>query len=92
MDMETLKKQALEKTDWISRSAYHASAVIPPATINALLPLFLVSAHSVAMIKHSMMIVQAAIQHFNPGQVPILAVDQPLYAIAKYIQWTDQLC
>ena len=91
MFMETLKKQALEKTDWISRSAYHASiqeAVIPPATINVLLPLFLESAHSVAMIKHSMMIVQAAVQHLNPGQVPILAVDQPLYAIAKLIQWT----
>ena len=26
--------------------------------------------------------------HLNPGQVPVLACDQPLYAIAKKIQWT----
>ena len=89
--MATLKKQHLEKTDWISWSAYHSSmqeAVIPPPAINALLPLFLDSAHSVAMIKHSMEIVRAAVQHLNPGQVPVLALDQPLYALAKQIQWT----
>jgi hypothetical protein len=77
--------------EWVSWSAYHAdiqSAVIPSAAINALLPLFLESAHSVAMIKHSMTIVRAAIQHLNPGQVPVLAADQPLYALAKQIQWT----
>ena len=36
--MEALKKHQLEKADWISWSAYHASiqeAVIPPAAINA---------------------------------------------------------
>ena len=62
--------------------------MIPPAAINALLPLFLDSAHSVAMIKHSMTIIKAAIQHLNPGQVPVLAADQPLFALAKEIQWT----
>ena len=89
--MEVLQKQTLEKTDWISWSAYHANiqaTAISPAAINALLPLFLESAHSVAMIKHSMIIVKDAIQHLNPGQVPILAADQPLYALAKQIQWT----
>ncbi len=48
--MEALTQETLEKTDWISWSAYHASiqeTVIPPAAINALLPLFLDSAHSV---------------------------------------------
>lgn len=72
-------------------SAYHANiqqAVIPPPAINALLPLFLDNAHSVAMIRHSMDIVRAAVQHLNPGQVPVLAADQPLYALAKEIQWT----
>ncbi len=89
--MEALTQETLEKTDWISWSAYYASiqeTVIPPAAINALLPLFLDSAHSVAMIKHSMIIVQKAVQHLNPGQVPILATDQPLYALSKQIQWT----
>jgi len=63
-------------------------AVIPPPAINALLPLFLDSAHSVAMIRHSMEIVRAAVQHLNPDQVPIFALDQPLYALARQIQWT----
>ena len=31
---------------------------------------------------------KAAVQHLNPGQVPVLAADQPLYALAKEIQWT----
>lgn len=35
------------------------------------------------MIRHSMVIVKAAIQHLNPGQVPLLAADQPLFALAK---------
>ena len=35
-----------------------------------------------------MAIVKAAIQHVNPGQVPVLAADQPLFALAREIQWT----
>ena len=46
------------------------------------------SPHSVAMIKHPMTIVQAAVQHLNPDQVPVLATDQSLFALAKQIQWT----
>ena len=89
--MAALEKKKLDKADWVSWSAYHADiqqAVIPPAAIVALLPLFLENAHSVAMIRHSMDVVKAAVQHLNPGQVPVLAADQPLYALAKEIQWT----
>ena len=77
-----------DQKDWLSWSAYHASiqeAIIP---INGLLPLFLETAHSVAMIKHSMIIVKEAVQHLNPVQVPVLVTDQPLFALAKQIQWT----
>ncbi len=87
-------KTAVEKSTvggWISWSAYYADmqqAVVPPAAINAPLPLFLDSANSVAMIRHSMDIIKAAIQHLNPGQTPVIAADQPLYALAKEIQWT----
>lgn len=77
---------------WLSWSAYHAdmlqTAVISPAAIVALLPLFLDNANSVAMIRHSMDIVMAAVQHLNPGQTPVLTADQPLYALVKKIQWT----
>ena len=30
---------------------------------------------------------KAAIQFLNPGQLPVLAMDQPLYVLAKGIQW-----
>ena len=72
-------------------SAYHASIQtmeIPPAAIIALLPLFVENVHSVAMIKYSMDVVKAAVDYLNPGQVPVLAADQPLFAFAKQIQWT----
>lgn len=40
------------------------------------------------MIRHSMNIVKTAVEILNPGQVPVLACDQPLYSLAKQIQWT----
>ena len=39
------------------------------------------------MIKHSMNIIKTSVNHLNPSQVLVLALDQPLYAIAKEIQW-----
>jgi len=39
------------------------------------------------MIKHGMDIVKTSTEFRNPGQIPVLAMDQPLYALAKQIQW-----
>jgi hypothetical protein len=81
-----------ESTGWVSWSAFHASRVTCPdiasnLAIISMLPLFQESSNSVAMIRHSMNLVQTAVQHLNPMQIPIIAFDQPLYAIAKCIQW-----
>ncbi len=64
--------------------------MIPTAAINALLPLFLDSAHSMSMIKNIPWIWSELLLNtlINPGQVPVLAADQPLYALAKQIQWS----
>ena len=51
--MAVFTKEKLDGMDWISWSAYHASIQkieILPAAINALLPIFMDSAHSIAMI------------------------------------------
>lgn len=56
--------------------------------ISALLPLFPEDSKSVAMMKHAMDVVREAVVHLNPGQIPILACDQPLFKIAKEIQWS----
>ena len=53
----------------------------------SLLPLFPDEAKSVPMIQHSMNVIKKATEHLNPGQVPVIAVDQPLYSVAKKIQW-----
>ena len=88
---QLLQKAQLDKCDNISWSAYFAhlqySLHRPPA-ISSMMPLFRDSAHSVAMVKHGMDVIMKATEHVNPGQIPVLTVDQPLYAIAKEIQWS----
>ena len=33
-------------------------------------------------------IIKKATLHVNPNQIPVITLDQPLYAIAKKVQWT----
>ena len=76
--------------DPISWAAFHSNQEPPhdfEVTIGSLLPLFPDDSKSVAMIFHAMDVAQQAVHHLNPGQVPVLALDQPLYDIAKQIQW-----
>lgn len=83
----------ITNNETISWSAFHAShqavSTAPEnnVAINSLLPLFYDAAHSEAMIRHSMDVVKVAVNILNPNQVPIITLDQPLYAIAKRIQW-----
>ena len=85
-------RDSLHGTDTtnLSWSAYYASKIIqiPTKCASAMLPLFEDFAHTVAMIRHSMTIIQSAVQYLNPGHIPVLVCDQPLFAIAKQIQWT----
>jgi len=85
-----LEKETVEKDDYLSWAGFHASRQPPsvhtPAIIS-LLPMFLVNAHSVAMILHAMNVIKSEVQHVNPGQVPVITLDQPLFAFAKQIQW-----
>ena len=39
------------------------------------------------MVKHGMDIQQQITEYLNPGQIPVTALDQPLFTLAKYIQW-----
>ena len=43
------------------------------------------SVHTVVI--HSMDVVRKTVQHLNAGLTPVVTFDQPLYAIAKQIQW-----
>ena len=88
---QAVHKDSLDNNEFISWAAYHASQkpqVPEPVSIGALLPLFYENAHTVAMIKHGMNVIKKAIHHVNPEQIPVMAVDQPLYSLAKQVQWT----
>ena len=74
-------------------SAYHASQIDSAGStamkcISALLPFFHEKSASPEMILHGMKLVGKTIQFLNPDQIPVLVVDQPLYALAKKLQWT----
>ena len=83
-------KNELSHEDFMSWAASHASLPSSPVQqvdIVALLPLYLEISHSSAMIRHGMNVVNDVVQHLNPGQTPVIAMDQPLFAFAKLIQW-----
>ena len=86
---EEEKNQQEKEVSW---TAYHVN--LQPhtessqarVTQTSLHPLFHDQARSAAIIRHSMDVVKKAVEILNPGQVPVIAIDQPLYALAKHIQ------
>ena len=89
--IQVMEKEKLDKGDILSWSAYHASwqnisNEVRPA-LTQLLPVFSEKAATAAMIKHGMDVVKEATQFLNPGQIPAVALDTPLYALAKYVWW-----
>lgn len=72
-------------TTWSAFHSVNAKEQIP--SLGAILPLLDDVAHSEAVIKHSIDIIISAVTYLNPGQTPVIAFDQPLFAIAKELQW-----
>ena len=90
MSEAVLKKEQLNPKDFASWAAYHAnrhSAEVRPQSHIALMPLLVEPAHTAATIVHAMTIVTKATQHLHPCQTPGITMDQPLFCIAKEIQW-----
>ena len=74
----------------ITWSAHHATQKRSSpfeVSLSAIMPLWRDQAHSVATIKHAMAKVRDTVAFLNPGQTPVIAADQPLYALGKQIQW-----
>ena len=87
---ELLEKEKLEEREYLSWSVQFASLqtrAFSPNAITSLLRLFEENAHSKAMIQHAMKLVKDATAYINPEQTPVIGMDQPLYALAKQIQW-----
>jgi hypothetical protein len=87
-----VNEEVVEDKTQVSWWAFHSHqpycATPSSVAISALLPLFPDQAKSVAMIRHAMDVIKSYVDHLNPGQVPVIALDQPLYKVAKEIQWT----
>ena len=47
-------------------------------------------AHSVTMISHAIAVISKAVEYLNPGQTVVIACNQPLFALAKTIQWAQK--
>ena len=84
-NQDTLKEEKV--VSWGAFQSRVLSSSPTASAISALLPLFPNQAKSIAMIRHAMEIIKLSVNHLNPGQVPVIAFNQPLFAIAKEIQW-----
>ena len=88
--LQKLNKNGLTSEDCIVWAAYHSSKQQveknPPA-LSALLPLFCEKAVTPVMIKNGMDVLKQVITFLNPPQIPVIALDQPLFALAKMVQW-----
>ena len=70
-------------------TAFHASLQSQEArdiSLTTQLPLFMDTAHAVAMIRHSNDVVTKAVYYLNPGQITF---DQPVFTLAKQIWWPE---
>ena len=88
--LSKLSNDGVSAEDSITWAAYHSKnqqQTNDPPAITALLPLFYEKADTPAMIKHGMDMLREATSFLNPGQVPVITLDQPLFALAKAIQW-----
>ena len=86
-----LAKDKLEVDDYVSWAAFHAENQPNPVdsiSVVALLPLFSEKSATIAMVKHGMDVLRKITAYLNPGQTPVMAFDQPLFALAKYVQWS----
>ena len=74
----------------VTWAAFHASlspTPVDPPVLNSLLPLLYEKEATLSMIKHGMEIINRITSHLNPGQIPVTTFDQPLFALAKAVQW-----
>ncbi len=65
-------------------SSHHAEKKRGPpfrTYISALMPLLRDQAHSVATVRHVMDKIRDAVRLLNPGQVPVITADQPIYML-----------
>ena len=88
--LQLLLNESLEKSDWLSWAAFHASHNITnfvTRMISHVMPILLQKSSDPATIAHVLRIACGLIKHLNPGQIVMVETDQPLYQTTKKLQW-----
>ena len=88
--MEMMDSSTYREDVNVTWSAFHASRQASHGStpaITALLPLFDEKADTPSMVKHGMETIKKTTHFINPQQVPVMACDCPIFAVAKQIQW-----
>ncbi len=85
------ESNSFSENEMVSWSAFYSSRVsksnTPAKSLTALLPLLKESITSTATVAHTFKIIQSILLKVNPSQIPVITADQPVYAIAKQVQW-----
>ena len=85
-----IERDHLNHDDTVSWAAFCASnqpQLDRLPCITSMLPVFRNKASTSPMIFHAMSIIKSATETLNPEQTPVITLDQPLYMVAKFIQW-----
>ena len=59
----------------------------PCRDVSAFMSLLNESINSLAMVAHCLQVISKVVKELNPQQWPAITVDQPVYAMAKQVQW-----
>ena len=89
-DMLNEDEKWLKETINMPRSIFRAKKYISPKAVPeifAMLPIWRDNSKSPATIKYVLDVLGPAIDYLNPEQPMVVGFDQPLYAIAKRMQW-----
>ena len=54
-----------------------------------MLPLFTESPFNLAMVWLELKVTRQVIDHINPGQTPVFGANQPIFTLAKKLQWKN---
>src|SRR3989442_1692630 len=84
-NLDLLDQNNLSHSGW---AAFHANRSASVTKSNSvLLHLLKDSINSPSMVRHCFDIIKRTLATINPNQPPVMTCDQPVYAIAKQLQW-----
>ena len=84
------KDEVINKGGNISWAAFNAGNEVQKKkdiVHSQMLPVFTEASNTPAMVKHCLTVIMKAHAYTNPGEIPWVTADQPLYALFKTIQW-----